>query len=88
LVSNKDGFMYVCLCNGYRDSDLRALASRGIASAVEAYEALGNGPSCGRCLDFAQEIIDGTNGALTERSEGPDATTPDEGGSSAKPAAL
>ncbi len=50
--------MYVCLCNGYRDSELRELAGEGFACAVEAYNALGSGPSCGRCLDCAQEIID------------------------------
>ena len=52
--------MYVCLCNGYRDWELRELASEGIANAVEAYLTLGNGPCCGRCLESAQKIIDGT----------------------------
>ena len=52
--------MYVCLCNGYRESELRELASQGIACAVKAYRALGNGPNCGQCLEFAQQIIDGT----------------------------
>ncbi len=50
--------MYVCLCNGYRDSELRAVAREGIAIAGDAYAALGNGPCCGRCLDTAQEVID------------------------------
>ena len=65
--------MYVCLCNGYRDSDLRALASRGIASAAEAYEALGNGPSCGRCLEFAQEIMDRAQDARAAQAKAPEA---------------
>lgn len=50
--------MYVCLCNGYRDSELRTLAREGHTTAVGAYLALGNGPCCGTCLDFAQELID------------------------------
>jgi bacterioferritin-associated ferredoxin len=50
--------MYVCLCNGYRESELRALARRGISDAQEAYRALGDGPCCGCCVDFAQEILD------------------------------
>lgn len=50
--------MYVCLCNGYRDVELRELAGEGIACAVEAYNALGNGPCCGRCLECAQQILD------------------------------
>ena len=56
--------MYVCLCNGYRDSALRELAHEGIGCAVEAYNTLGNGPCCGQCLDCAQQIIDQTRGGL------------------------
>ena len=49
--------MYVCICNGYRESELREVASSGLECAVEVYNALGNGPCCGQCLDCAQEII-------------------------------
>ena len=52
--------MYVCICNGYRDAELRQLAREGVSSAKEAYRALGNGPCCGRCLPCAQEIINET----------------------------
>ena len=54
--------MYVCLCNGYREAELRQVAQEGITSAAEAYNALGNGPCCGRCLDCAQQIIDQVRG--------------------------
>lgn len=50
--------MYVCLCNGYRESELRDMARKGYAVAEEAYEAMGDGPCCGQCVDFAQEIMD------------------------------
>jgi bacterioferritin-associated ferredoxin len=50
--------MYVCLCNGYRESELRDMARRGHSVAEEAYKALGDGPCCGHCVDFAQEILD------------------------------
>lgn len=56
--------MYVCLCNGYREAELQELANEGVACAVEAYAALGNGPCCGRCLDCAQQIIDRARGHL------------------------
>ena len=49
--------MYVCICNGYRESDLLEVARSGLESAVEVYNALGKGPCCGQCLDSAQEII-------------------------------
>ena len=50
--------MYVCLCNRYRDSEIRALAEQGVRCAHQAYRCLGNGPECGQCLEFAQELID------------------------------
>lgn len=51
--------MYVCLCNGHRDRELRELAARGVSCVREAYRKLGGDPVCGRCLDFAQDLIDG-----------------------------
>jgi len=55
--------MYVCLCNGYRESELRDLARQGHTNAEDAYEALGDGPCCGQCVDFAQEIMDAERSA-------------------------
>ena len=50
--------MYICLCNGFRDSELRALAKEGIRSAEHAYDALGAHPRCGACLQSAQALMD------------------------------
>jgi len=51
--------MYVCLCNGYRDAEIREVVEEtGVRCPQEVYLALGNGPCCGTCLDCAQEIID------------------------------
>ena len=50
--------MYVCLCNGYRDAEIREIAASGVRCAREAYAALGNGPCCGTCLPCAQDIVD------------------------------
>ncbi|MDP6953011.1 MAG: hypothetical protein QGF53_09665 [Alphaproteobacteria bacterium] len=49
--------MYVCLCNGYREDELRELGSRGIVSPTLAYETLGSGPNCGCCLEFAAKVL-------------------------------
>ena len=54
--------MYVCLCNGYRESELRELARQGFSDAEDAYLALGDGPCCGGCVDFAQGIMDAERG--------------------------
>ncbi len=56
--------MYVCICNGYRDGEIeRTARAGGLTCARAVYEALGNGPCCGLCLDAAQEIVDGSREA-------------------------
>ena len=50
--------MYVCLCNGYRDSEISEVARSGVRCAKRAYFSMGSGPRCGQCLDMAQDIID------------------------------
>lgn len=50
--------MYVCLCNGYRNTELRALAETGVRCARMAYLTLGGALRCGRCLATAQELTD------------------------------
>ena len=60
--------MYICLCNGYRTSDIAQAAARHRLNDAEAvYQALGCGPNCGKCLDAAQEIIDRTVDARPAR---------------------
>lgn len=54
--------MYVCICNGYRESEIEQTArAGGLTCPVKVYEALGSGPCCGMCLPMAQDIIDGTH---------------------------
>ena len=50
--------MYVCLCNGYRDSEISDVARNGVRCARRAYFELGSGPRCGQCLEMAQDLID------------------------------
>ena len=50
--------MYICICNRYRDAEIRAAAANGARTAADAYRSLGNGPCCGRCVPFAQDLID------------------------------
>jgi bacterioferritin-associated ferredoxin len=54
--------MYVCICNGYRDAEIRDVARSGVQCARAAYETLGAGPRCGQCLEFAQTLIDEQHG--------------------------
>ena len=66
--------MYVCLCNGYRDQEIREIAESGVRCAREVYFTLGNGPCCGTCLDCAQGIVDDVHGeaAAPARGERPE----------------
>lgn len=51
--------MYVCLCNGHRSSDIRrSAAETGSRCPREIYARLGKPPRCGRCLEFAAQLID------------------------------
>ena len=49
--------MFVCVCNGHRDSDIRAAARMGSTCARQIYRELGKPVRCGRCLEFASEVI-------------------------------
>lgn len=50
--------MYVCICNGYTDKDIRtAVQNGGVANAEEAYLSLGSGFCCGACKDCANDLV-------------------------------
>jgi bacterioferritin-associated ferredoxin len=61
--------VYVCICNGYRERELRDAVLRGARNVDEAYTALGNGPCCGCCVDEAQDFIEETLAAAACAAE-------------------
>jgi len=52
--------VYICICNGYREREIRDAVLRGARDVAEAYRALGNEPCCGCCVEDAQEFIEET----------------------------
>jgi len=50
--------MFVCLCNGIRDRELRELAGKGVRTAGEAYRRLGVEMNCADCAECIQGFID------------------------------
>ena len=50
--------MYVCICNGHRERDIREAAKTGLRCVRSVYRHLGKPPQCGRCLTFAARVID------------------------------
>jgi bacterioferritin-associated ferredoxin len=50
--------MYVCVCNGVTDRQVREAAENGCRSVAELTMRTGAGATCGTCLDLAAEILD------------------------------
>ncbi len=49
--------MYVCICHGITDRQIRETLDRGAASLGEVQMQVPVGGCCGRCLRTAQEVI-------------------------------
>ncbi|ODS63709.1 MAG: bacterioferritin [Arenimonas sp. SCN 70-307] len=49
--------MYVCLCHGVTDSDIRRAAEAGCGSLAELTMRTGLGSGCGTCGEMASEIL-------------------------------
>jgi bacterioferritin-associated ferredoxin len=50
--------MYVCLCNGVTEREIRHTAAAGCRNVAELTMRTGCGAGCGSCLSTAAEIID------------------------------
>jgi bacterioferritin-associated ferredoxin len=49
--------MYVCLCHGVTDRDIREAAENGVSSMRQLGKELGVGTQCGRCACTARGIL-------------------------------
>ncbi|PCM43197.1 bacterioferritin-associated ferredoxin [Marinobacter sp. ANT_B65] len=49
--------MYVCLCHGVTDRDIREAADNGVSSMRQLGKELGVGTQCGRCACTARAIL-------------------------------
>ncbi|MDG2316279.1 MAG: (2Fe-2S)-binding protein [Gammaproteobacteria bacterium] len=49
--------MYVCICNGHSDRDIKRVAQSGVSCARDIYIQLGKPMRCGRCIDMAEELV-------------------------------
>lgn len=50
--------MYVCVCNGITDHQIREVAAAGCRSMAELTMRTGVGAGCGSCLELAAQILD------------------------------
>ena len=49
--------MYVCICNGVTDREIREAAADGVLTLGELQRRTGCASSCGSCADMAQQIL-------------------------------
>jgi bacterioferritin-associated ferredoxin len=49
--------MYVCLCNGLTDRQVRGMAKAAGCSLASLHRSLGVRPQCGKCLPMMREIL-------------------------------
>lgn len=50
--------MYICICHGITDHQIRETLNGGAASLDEVQQHMPVGGCCGRCLPSAQELVD------------------------------
>ncbi len=50
--------MYVCVCNGVTDHDIRQAAASGCSGLTELTMRTGCGSSCGSCVDTAVALLE------------------------------
>jgi bacterioferritin-associated ferredoxin len=50
--------VYVCICNGVTERDIRQVAEAGCRTATELTMRTGCGASCGSCLEMAAQLLD------------------------------
>jgi len=49
--------MYVCLCNGVTDLDIRHAAAAGCRTLGDLTMRTGCGATCGCCLSMAEDVL-------------------------------
>jgi len=50
--------VYVCICNGVTDHDIRQAAEAGCKSMPELTMRTGAGANCGSCVEMAAELLE------------------------------
>jgi bacterioferritin-associated ferredoxin len=55
--------MYVCLCHGFTDRQVRSAVSEGGAgSTAQVFRHFEAKPRCGKCVPFVRELVEETKG--------------------------
>jgi bacterioferritin-associated ferredoxin len=49
--------MYVCLCHGFTDRDVRGALNGGCRSVAAVYRHLADRPQCGKCVPEVRHMV-------------------------------
>jgi bacterioferritin-associated ferredoxin len=49
--------MYICICRGITDRDIKQAADQGITSIQELADSMGVGADCGTCHSHACQVL-------------------------------
>ena len=49
--------MYICVCNGITDQEIKACVAQGASCMADLQRELGVATRCGRCQTYAQEML-------------------------------
>ena len=60
--------MFVCLCNGFTERQVRECLKEGTRSVAGVYRCLGK-PQCGKCIGHVREMVD-AHGATCRQQSG------------------
>lgn len=56
-VARNHNAVYVCICNGVTDHQIREAVANGCRSVAELTMRTGAGANCGTCLDVAASML-------------------------------
>lgn len=51
--------MYICLCHGFTDTQVKSAIAAGRRSVSEVYACLGARPRCGKCVGDVRALVGG-----------------------------
>lgn len=49
--------MYVCICHGFTDKQVKTAVNQGARSTAKVYESFGVRPQCGKCVDCVRDMV-------------------------------
>ncbi len=58
LIRNDNRRMYICICKGITESDIRDAVADGACSVGDLHDQLGVASGCGSCACVAQDVLE------------------------------